>query len=107
MGQAISLRHLGLYVVRELTRARDDAAAEASDGGPSALPRSAEITLAFATEDGLAIEPSVVVIGETLISPEEAIRALTGLERRVLVAASDVESAPAAARGRLVLRIAL
>jgi hypothetical protein len=105
MGYAIPLKRIGAHVLDQITRARD-AFSGAPDGGPFPVLRRAEISVAFATADGLPIEPALVVVGDAPIPPEEALRRLDALDRRVLVALSDIEHASAGARGRLVMRIA-
>lgn len=104
MGYAIPLKNIGNHVIAELTRARD-AMTEAPDGGPPLILRGAEITVSFATADGLPITPPQVVVGETPIPVDEAQRRLEALDRKVLVAIGDVSNASAATRGALVLRL--
>lgn len=104
MGYAIPLKRIGAHVLSQLTRVRE-AFAEAPDGGPPLLLRDAEISVAFATADGLPIQPADVIIGETPIPLDEAQRRLETLDRAVLVALADVTKANATARGRLILRV--
>lgn len=104
MGYAIPLERIGTYVLDQITRVRE-AFTEAPDGGPPLILRGAEISVAFATADGLPIEPADVVVGETPIPLDEAQRRLESLDRKVMVAITDVSSANAGARGRLILRV--
>lgn len=104
MGYAIPLKRIGTYVLDQITRVRD-AFTEAPDGGPLVILRYAELSVAFATADGQPIDPSNVVVGETFIPLDEAQRRLESLERKVLVAETDVNDANASARGTLILRV--
>lgn len=104
MGYAIPLKRIGAYVLDQITRVRE-AFSEAPDGGPPLLLRDAEISVVFATADGLPIQPPEVVVGETPIPLDEAQRRLDALDREVLVALTDVSKATAAARGTLILRV--
>ncbi|HEU4403871.1 MAG TPA: hypothetical protein VFS43_01050 [Polyangiaceae bacterium] len=99
------MNRIGTYLVHELVRARD-AFASAPDGGPFAALVGAEVSVAFASADGLPVEP-VVSAGDEPLPPDALVRWLEPLERRVLVAQADVKKADEAARGRLVLRVAL
>ncbi len=104
MGYAIPLKRIGSYVLYQITRVRD-ALTEAPDGGPPLLLRDVEISVAFATADGLPMEPPEVVVGQAPIPLDEAQRRLDTLDRKVLVAHADVSGASATARGRLILRV--
>jgi hypothetical protein len=104
MGYAIPLQRIGKYAIDEILRARG-ALTEAPDGGPPLLLRGAEVSIAFATADGLPMQPAEVVVGDTPIPPDEAQRRLEPMSREVLVALPDVSGASAAARGRLILRL--
>ncbi|MEZ4294584.1 MAG: hypothetical protein R3B70_06385 [Polyangiaceae bacterium] len=104
MGLSIPLHRIGTHVLDQIALVRS-AFAEAPDGGPPLLLRNAEVSIAFATADALPIDPAEVVVGETPIPPEEAQRRLETLDRKVLVALTDVKKAPVDTRGRLILRI--
>lgn len=104
MGYAIPLKRIGTYVLDQITRARD-ASSEAPDGGPPLLLRYAEISIAFATADGLPVDPPILVVGETPIPVDEARRRLDALNRAVRVALSDVSSSKPAARGCLIMNV--
>lgn len=106
MGYAIPIKSIGNYVINQIAQARD-AYPGALDGGPPLLLRRAEITVLFATADGLPITPAEVIIGEEPIPIDEAQRRLEPLTRKVFVTKNEVSSASTAARGKLILRIVL
>lgn len=104
MGYAIPLKRIGAYVLEQITMVRN-AFTEAPDGGPPLLLRDAEISITFATADGEPMQPPDVIVGDTPIPLDEAQRRLEALDRKVFVALSDIGSAKAEARGRLILRV--
>jgi hypothetical protein len=104
MGYPIPLKRIGTYVLDQITQVRDTFT-EAPDGGPPLLLRDVEISVAFATADGLPMQPTVVVVGEAPIPLDEAQRRLEMLDRKVFVALADVRSANTAALGELILRV--
>lgn len=103
MGYAIPLGNIGTHVIDQIALVHDHF--ETPDGQARRPLRSAEITISFATADGLPITPATVVIGEEPLPPTEARRRLAALPREVLVARADVQAAKAAARGTLILRL--
>jgi len=108
MGYAIPLKRIGGYALDELERAvalASDEAPEAPGGGPIVKLRTAEIAIVFATADGSDASPATVVVSEAPL-PAHTLRALLEpLEIRVLVALADIENAPPASLGRLVLHV--
>ena len=103
MGYAIPLGNIGTHVIDQIARVHDHF--ETPDGQAQRPLRSAEITISFATADGLPITPATVVIGEEPLPPAEARRRLATLQLKVLVALADVKGAHASARGKLILRL--
>lgn len=108
MGFTLPLKRIGEYALDELERAVALASAEAPEapgGGPIVKLRNAEIVVVYATADGSDASPATVVVSEASL-PAGTLRALLEpLEYRVLVALSDIENAPPASLGRLVLRV--
>ena len=103
MGYPIPLGNIGTHVIDQIALVHDHF--ETPDGQARRPLRSAEISISFATADGLPIAPATVVIGEEPLPPAEARRRLAALQRKVLVALADVTAAKAAARGTLILRL--
>jgi hypothetical protein len=103
MGYPIPLGNIGSYVIQEITRVRDTFTTP--DGQARRLLRSAEISIRFATADALPITPAAVVVGETPLPPDEVLRQLAALQRRVLVALADVKHAHHDTRGTLIMRV--
>lgn len=103
MGYPIPLGNIGTNVIGQITRVCD--AFTTPDGQAQRLLRSAEITIQFATADGLPISPTNVVVGEIPLLPEVALQQLAVLDRKVLVAQADVSKAKTTARGTLTLRL--
>lgn len=105
MGYAIPLGNIGTHVIDQIALVHDHF--ETPDGQARRPLRSAEISIAFATADGLPITPATVVIGEEPLPPAEVRRRLATLQRNVLVAQADLKAAKSTARGTLVLRLLL
>jgi hypothetical protein len=109
MGYAIPLKQIGAYALDQLELAIASVAAEEEalmqGWGPVAQLKAAEIVIAFATADGSVASPAILVVGEAPLPPDQIRKQLEPLSARVLVARADVQKAPAAAIGRLVLRV--
>ncbi len=108
MGFAIPLKRIGAYALEELERAIDVASEpmpHAFGGGLCAKLRNAEITVVFATADGSDASPATVVVSEAPLPAAQLRELLDPMDTPVLVALADVEHAPKASVGRLVLRV--
>jgi hypothetical protein len=103
MGYAIPLGNIGIHVIDQIALVHDHF--ETPDGQARRPLRSAEISISFATADGLPITPATVVIGDEPLPTAEARRRLAALQRKVLVAQADVKASKVVARGSLVLRL--
>ncbi len=103
MGYAIPLGNIGIHVIDQIALVHDHF--ETPDGQVRRPLRSAEISISFATADGLPITPATVVIGDEPLPVAEARRRLVALQRKVLVARADVKASKVAARGTLILRL--
>jgi hypothetical protein len=104
----LPLHRIGAYALDEIEKAVALASAEApeaSGGGPIVKLRTAEITVVFATADGSDASPATIVVSEAPLPAATLRPLLEPLDYRVLVARADVESAPPASLGRLVLRV--
>lgn len=115
MGFAIPLRRIGTYALDELERGIAVALAlnpGAPDGDEPPYGQrcrsklqAAEISVAYATADGSEASPDVYVVSEMPLPAPQLRALLEPLDTPVLVALADIEHAPQASRGRLVLRI--
>jgi hypothetical protein len=101
MSNSVILGRVGAHVLDQLERALGPIEGPGASGWLGVWLRTVEVAIPFATSDGTS------VVGETPIFPANARELLLPLVQRVLVRAADLEHAPPASRGLLVLRVLL
>jgi hypothetical protein len=107
MSNSVILGRVGAHVLDQLERALGPIEGPGASGWLGVWLRTVEVAIPFATSDGTSVSSSTIVVGETPIFPANARELLLPLVQRVLVRAADLEHAPPASRGLLVLRVLL
>jgi hypothetical protein len=107
MSHSVILGRVGAHVLDQLEQVLALVESPGAGVWPRVWLRTVEVAIPFATSDGTGASLTAIVVGETPLPLTVARELLLPLEQHVLVSAAELDHAPQASRGLLVLRVLL